>query len=77
MGATRQWPLVLVPALLAVVGGAAVGLAPELVGPLLVAGLALVVMLTRLEIALGLVVAALAVAVWLGLRIWRRRHTAD
>jgi putative inorganic carbon (HCO3(-)) transporter len=57
-GATRQWPLVLVPALLAVVGGAAVGLAPELVGPLLVAVLALVVMLTRLEIALGLVVAA-------------------
>ena len=28
-------------------------------------------------IKVGLVVAALAVAVWLGLRIWRRRHTAD
>ncbi len=54
----RQWPLVLVPALLAVAGGVAVGLAPELVGPVLVAGLALVVMLTRLEIALSVVVAA-------------------
>ena len=28
-------------------------------------------------IKVGLVVAAVAVAVWLGLRIWRRRHTAD
>ena len=28
-------------------------------------------------IKVGLVVAAFAVAVWLGLRIWRRRHTAD
>jgi membrane protein DedA with SNARE-associated domain len=28
-------------------------------------------------IKVGLVVGAVAVAVWLGLRIWRRRHTAD
>lgn len=54
----RQWPLILVPALLAVVGGAAVGLAPGLAGPFLVGLLALVVVLTRLEIALSLVVAA-------------------
>ena len=28
-------------------------------------------------IKVGLVIAALAVLVWLGLRIWRRRHTSD
>ena len=28
-------------------------------------------------IKVGLVIAALALLVWLGLRIWRRRHTSD
>lgn len=57
-GAARQPWLVAGPALLAVLGGVAVGMAPALAGPVLVGLLALVVMLTRLEVALGLVVVA-------------------
>ncbi|ANH40215.1 O-Antigen ligase [Nocardioides dokdonensis FR1436] len=54
----RRWPFVLVPALLALAGGLGVGLAPAVAGPVLVGVLALAVMLTRLEVALSLVVAA-------------------